>query len=142
MDGASCEEAPAIMEDDRPMTSFQKLIRSIGMKLVHRFGTRLQDAETGEVLGRVLIVPWRGRIQVIGLEELTVRPTFRTQQRLTYWKQDLGFTKVPLPDFPNEAEQHQKKSEVHRSKNDGPSGLRSQANVSSYMMASTLLSCL
>jgi hypothetical protein len=130
------------MEDDRPMTSFQKLIRSIGMKLVHKFGTRIRDAETGEVLGRVLIIPWRGRIHVIGLEELTVRPAFLPQQRLTYWKQDLGFTRLPLPDFPREAAQPQKKSDAHKSKRDGQPGLRSQAHVSSYMMASTLLSCL
>jgi hypothetical protein len=96
------------------MTSFQKLIRSIGMALVHRFGTRLRDARTGEVLGRVLIVPWRGRISVIGLEDVTVRPVFLPQQRLTDWKQDLGFTRHPSPDFPREAEHHQTKPEALR----------------------------
>ena len=93
------------------MTYFRKLIRSIGMRLVQSLGTRLRDAETGEVLGRVLIAPWDGRIHVIGLEEVTVRPTFLPQQRLTYWKQELGFTRLPPPDFPREVEQHQKRSE-------------------------------
>ena len=96
------------------MTPFRKLIRSIGMALVHRLGTKLRDAETGEVLGRVLIVPWDGKIHVIGLEDVTVRPTFLPQQRLTYWKQDLGFTKVPPPDFLYEAEQHQEKPKALR----------------------------
>jgi hypothetical protein len=94
------------------MTQFRKFIRAIGMKLVHSLGTRLRDAETGEVLGRVLIVPWDGRIHVIGLEEVTVRPTFLTQQRLTYWKQELGFARLPPPDFPRQIEQHQKISEA------------------------------
>ena len=93
------------------MTRFRKLIRSISMKLVHRFGTSLRDAETGEVLGRVLILPWDGRIHVIGLEDVTVRPTFLPQQRLTYWKQDLGFTRLPPPDFPR-VDEHQKMSEA------------------------------
>ncbi len=94
------------------MTRFRKFLRAIGMKLVHSLGTRLRDAETGEVLGRVLIIPWRGRIHVIGLEDVTVQPKFLPQQRLTYWKQDLGFTRPPPPDFPHEAGQHQQKSEV------------------------------
>jgi len=82
------------------------------MSLVHRFGTRLCDAETGEVLGRALIIPWRGRILVIGLEEVTVRPTFLPQKRLTYWKQELGFTRYPLPDVSGEAKPLPKKSAV------------------------------
>lgn len=124
------------------MTRFRKLMRTIGMKLVRRFGARLRDAETGEVLGRVLIVPWRGRIHVIGLEEVTVRPAFLPQQRLTYWKQDLGFTRLPLPDFPREAEQGQDRSDAHNSQRDAQPGSRSQTSVHSYMMASTLLGCL
>jgi hypothetical protein len=124
------------------MTRFRKFMRSVGMRLVRRFGARLCDAETGEVLGRVLIVPWRGRIHVIGLEEVTVRPAFLPQQRLTYWKQDLGFTRLPPPDFPREAEQRQDKSDAHDSKRNAQPGARSQTSVHSYMMASTLLGCL
>jgi len=112
------------------------------MKIVHRFGTQLRDAETGEVLGRVLIVPWRGRIHVIGLEELTVRPAFLPQQRLTYWKQDLGFTRLPPPDFPREADPHPGPSEAHKPRRDGRSEPKSETLASSYLMASTLLGCL
>jgi hypothetical protein len=123
------------------MTRFRRFMRSVGMKLVHRLGTRLRDAETGEVLGRVLIVPWRGRIHVIGLEEVTVRPAFLPQQRLTYWKQDLGFTKVPPPDFPHEAEPPQKMVEIHRSKREGQPAPARDARIGSYLMAS-ILACL
>ena len=123
------------------MTRFRRFMRSIGMKIVHRFGTTLRDAETGEVLGRVLIVPWRGRIQVIGLEEVTVRPAFLPQQRLTYWKQDLGFTRVPPPDFPHEAEQHQKMVEIHRTKREGQPAQTRDTRIGSYLMAS-ILACL
>lgn len=124
------------------MTRFRKFMRSIGMTLVRRFGARLRDAETGEVLGRVLIVPWRGKIHVIGLEEVTVRPAFLPQQRLTYWKQDLGFTRMPPPDFPHEAEQRQNKSIAQNPKRDAPPGSKSDTYASSYMMASTLLGSL
>ncbi len=123
------------------MTRFRTFMRSIGMKLVHRFGARLRDAETGEVLGRVLIVPWRGRIHVIGLEEVTVRPAFLPQQRLTYWKQDLGFTRMPPPDFPHEAEQRHNRVEIHRSKREGQPGARDPHHMGSYLMAS-ILACL
>jgi hypothetical protein len=121
------------------MTRFRTFMRSIGMKLVRRFGASLRDAETGEVLGRVLIVPWRGRIHVIGLEEVTVRPAFLPQQRLTYWKQDLGFTRMPPPDFPSEAEQ-QNRVEIHRSKRKGQPAAR-DPHVGSYLRAS-ILACL
>ncbi len=122
------------------MTKFRRLARAVGMRLVHLFGARLRDAETGEVLGRVLIVPWRGRVHVIGLEELTVRPVFIPQERLTYWKQDLGFTRQPPPDFPREAEGH-KVVEIQKPQGEDQPARAPAARIGSYMMAS-LMACL
>jgi hypothetical protein len=79
----------------------RKLIRSVGLFLARFFGTRVTDFQTGRVLGRALIVPWRGRIHVIGLEA-AARPMFQPQKRLTYWKQTIGFTAHVPPDFPRE----------------------------------------
>ena len=53
------------------------------------------------MLGRALLVPFRGRIHVIGLDANVV-PEFAPQERLTYWKQELRFTTHPPPDFSHE----------------------------------------
>lgn len=79
----------------------KRLTRRIGLALARAIGTRIFDHETGRSLGKALMIPWRGRIHVIGLEA-AVRPVFLPQKRLTYWKQELGFTTHPPPDFPRE----------------------------------------
>ena len=76
------------------------LIRSVGLFLARLFGTRLTDFQTGRSLGKALIIPWRRHIHVIGLQK-DVRPVFKPQKRLTYWKQDIVFTVHPSPDFGN-----------------------------------------
>lgn len=74
------------------------LLRAIGLAVVRRIGSKIADAETGSPLGRVLIIPWRGKIHIIGLQR-NVRPIFLPQKRLTYWKQEIGLTIHPPPDF-------------------------------------------
>jgi hypothetical protein len=76
-------------------------VRAIGLFFARLIGTRLVDFQTGRDLGKALIVPWRGKIHVIGLNE-AVRSVFLPQKRLTYWKQEIGFTTQPPPDFSNE----------------------------------------
>lgn len=83
------------------MPNVKQLVRDIAVSLIQRIGPKISDSETGRPLGRALLLPWRGRILVIGLGP-AVRPTFIPQTRLTYWKQELGFTTHPPPDFPNE----------------------------------------
>lgn len=79
----------------------RKLVRSIILTIAHTFGSRIIEYKTGRDLGKALIIPWRGKIHVIGLAE-AVRPSFLPQKRLTYWKQEIGFTVQDTPDFPNE----------------------------------------
>jgi hypothetical protein len=79
----------------------RQLFRAIGLFFVSVFGTRLVDFQTGRDLGKALIVGWRGKIHVIGLKQ-AVRAVFLPQKRLTYWKQEIGFTTQPPPDFTNE----------------------------------------
>lgn len=79
----------------------RKLLRNIGLFLARLVGTRLIDFQTGRDLGKALIIPWRGKVHAIGLET-AVRAVFLPQKRLTYWKQEIGFTTQPPPDYPNE----------------------------------------
>ena len=83
------------------MALLSSFLRRIVLALARSVGSKITDAETGRVLGRALLIPWRGKIAVIGLEA-EVRPVFLPQQRLTYWKQDIGFALHPPADFPHE----------------------------------------
>lgn len=81
------------------MQKIKQLVRAAGLSIFRALGTTIVDAETGVRLGRAFLFPWRGTIKVIGLE-MPVRPVFVPQTRVTYWKQELGFTRHPAPDFP------------------------------------------
>lgn len=81
------------------MSPIRKLIRTAGLKIAHTVGARIVD-ENGRSLGRALIIPWRGKIHVIGLE-VPVSVRWEPQKRLTYWKQEIGFATHPPVDFPN-----------------------------------------
>jgi hypothetical protein len=76
-------------------------LRVLGLAFVRLFASDLVDFRTGKKIGRALLLPWRGKIHVIGLEE-AVQVAFIPQERLTFWKQEIGFTVHPPPDFPHE----------------------------------------
>ena len=78
----------------------RRFARSIVLAIARVIGTRMVDYATGRYLGKALIIPWRGKIHVIGLAE-AVRPVFQPQQRLTYWKQEIVFTVHDSPNFEN-----------------------------------------
>lgn len=83
------------------MKRLKLTLRAVVLHVARLLGSRVVDARTGRVLGRALLVPFRGQIHVIGLDENVV-PEFAPQERLTYWKQVLRFTTHPSPDFPHE----------------------------------------
>jgi hypothetical protein len=76
-------------------------IRAAVLWLAQRFGSEIRDYRTGASLGRAVMVCWKGKVHFIGLSHALV-PNFLPQDRLTYWKQELGFTQQPKPDFPHE----------------------------------------
>jgi hypothetical protein len=78
----------------------QQLAKDFVLWCARKFGTKLVDSRTGEPIGRVLILPWKGKLAIFGLTK-AVRPEFLAQTRVTYAKQDLGFQIVPEPDYPN-----------------------------------------
>jgi len=78
--------------------SVRQMIRAAGLVVARAIGTQLVDYKTGLPLGKALIIPWRGKIHFIGLSK-PVRAAFLHQRRITYWKQELGFTVPDPPDF-------------------------------------------
>jgi hypothetical protein len=78
----------------------QQLAKAIVLWFARNFGARLADSRTGEPIGRVLVIPWKGKLALFGLTK-AVRPEFVPQARVTYAKQDLAFHIVPEPDYPN-----------------------------------------
>jgi hypothetical protein len=83
------------------MARIRNQIQRVGLRLFRLLGMTLLDYRTGKVIGRAFLLPWRGKIHVIGLET-AVRAVFLPQKRLTYWKQEIGFTTQPPPDYSNE----------------------------------------
>jgi hypothetical protein len=70
--------------------------------IASRVGTTLRDAETGEALGKAIVLSWKGRIHLIGLTApVPLRPIAVSTPRLTYWKTTLGFAAAKEPDYPN-----------------------------------------
>jgi hypothetical protein len=59
----------------------------------------IRDYRTGERLGRGLLLPWGGGIHLAGYEGKPLIPRFEPQGRLCFWKQKIGFTAHPAPDF-------------------------------------------
>ena len=82
------------------MTTFRQAVRSTGLWIAQHFGWRLVNHKTGESLGRVFVFPWGGKLHVVGLSTPVV-VEFVPQSRLTYWKQEIGFTTHPAVDFPS-----------------------------------------
>ena len=79
----------------------RNLARNLVVAIARAIGSPIRDETSGKVLGRALLVPWRGKVHVIGLEGVA-RAVFVPQTRLTYWKQEIGFVTHPPPDFPRE----------------------------------------
>jgi len=76
------------------------MVRNTFMKVVDLFASEIRDYVTGESLGRGLILGWGRRANLIGHSGLPpLIPRFLPQGRLTYWKQPIGFTTHPRPDY-------------------------------------------
>ena len=77
-------------------------LQPIFVGLARLCGSDIVDYQSGKVIGRGLLMAWRGRVYVLGLREPVV-PVFAPQERVTYWRQTIVFTAHPPPDFPHEA---------------------------------------
>jgi hypothetical protein len=85
----------------------KSIVRRIGLAVLCRlWGVKLVDQRTGEVIGRVVVVRWKGGLRLIGLNGVAVQPHFLPQATESYWAQDLGFSTHPPPDFPYVENRH------------------------------------
>jgi hypothetical protein len=85
----------------------KSMVRRIGLAVLCRlWGVKLVDQRTGEVIGRVVVVRWKGGLRLIGLNGVAVQPHFLPQATESYWAQDLGFSTHPPPDFPYVENRH------------------------------------
>ena len=50
------------------MVTIKQALRSLVIRVARRLGSPVRDVRTGQVLGRALLVPFRGRVHVIGLD--------------------------------------------------------------------------
>ncbi len=83
------------------MERLKLTLRALVVHAARLLGSAVVDQRTGRVLGRAMIASFRGRVYLIGLDA-AVHPVFLPQERLTYWKQEMGFATHPSPDFPHE----------------------------------------
>ena len=83
----------------------QQLLRPLFLGVINLLSSNIRDVDTGEYIGRALLIPWRGRILILGkgVAGYALVPKFCAQTRLTFWKCELGFTQHPPPDYPSES---------------------------------------
>lgn len=78
-------------------------LRNLLLKAVSPLFSTILDHRTGVVLGKGLILSLGGRIRLVGYRGRPLVPEFLPQDRLMFWKQEIGFTAWPQPDFPGES---------------------------------------
>jgi hypothetical protein len=93
--------SPQQLPPPEPVSKVKKWLRDAVVGAVQRMGPIIRDTESGQVLGRALLIPWSGKIHVIGASPV-IFPRWATQKQLTYWKQEIVFSAHPPPDFPHE----------------------------------------
>ena len=83
----------------------QLLLRPLFLGVINLLSSKIRDVDTGEYIGRALLIPWRGRILILGkgVAGYALVAKFCAQTRLTFWKCELGFTQHPAPDYPRES---------------------------------------
>lgn len=76
------------------------IFRDYALRFLNLFASDIPDCVTGKSLGRGLVIGCGSTPIVMGHLGLPpLIPKFLPQKRLTYWKQEIGFTTHPSPDF-------------------------------------------
>ena len=81
------------------LKQLKQSLRDLGVWFFRLIGSEIHDCQTGKLLGRGFIFHWGSRVHLMGCD-CAVVPVPIPQQRLTYWKQSIGFTAHPEVDFP------------------------------------------
>jgi hypothetical protein len=82
------------------LTILKDLIKPILPLLVRLLGSPIRDTRTGNLVGRAILVPWKGTIRVIGLSHAFVMPRFAPVRQTFYWHQTIEFSTHPPVDYP------------------------------------------
>ena len=83
----------------------KRLLKAQGRRLLltiaRWLGSEIIDQRTGRTIGRALLVPWRGKVWVVGLDT-PMQPVFLPEERVRHGRQVIGFQSHPPPDFPHD----------------------------------------
>lgn len=78
--------------------NLRNLCKSMLRRLVSLFGMKIHDQRTGKFLGKAFLLPWRGKVHVLGLQNpVCVAPL--PQQTLNYSIQEIGFSEMEEPEI-------------------------------------------
>lgn len=80
------------------LKQLKQTLRDVGVWFFRLVGSEIRDCRTGKRLGRGLVFWWGGRLHLLGCDCALV-PVPIPQERLTYWKQSIGFTAHSEVDF-------------------------------------------
>lgn len=83
----------------KPIHRLKLELRNAVVTVCRWMGSDICDAYTGEKLTRGLVCAWEGRVHVIGAD-VSLIPVPVMQNRMTYWRQFIGFTTHPEVNFP------------------------------------------
>jgi hypothetical protein len=83
------------------MIPLKQTIRRVVLRLIAFISKDINDCFTGETLGRGFLLAWGRSFWLIGYSGRPLIPRFLPQRRLTIWRQVMGFTTHPPPDFPS-----------------------------------------
>jgi hypothetical protein len=65
------------------------------------FGSKICDDQTGEFLGKAILVTFRGRLWVLGYTgKKGLRPVPVVSSEIRYWVQEMRFRAAEEPDYP------------------------------------------
>ncbi len=82
------------------MKNLRKRLLRLLTAICQRFGTRLHDPR-GKYLGRAIVIPWGGKIHLIGPpNHIHLRPVPMPQPTLRYWCQTMAWEEATFPDYP------------------------------------------
>jgi hypothetical protein len=80
--------------------SIKSLVKSLLPFLVKWFGSNIHDTRTGQMLGKAILLPWRGGVRLIGLPNAFIAARFAPAPQTFYWHQNLEFFTHPPVDYP------------------------------------------
>ena len=78
-------------------------------RIASLIGSEIHDYESGELLGKAIILAFRGRIWVLGYTgKKGLRPVPVIKKKIQYWVQEMRFSAAEEPDYPKKRDYNEK----------------------------------